>query len=62
MARNETPVYELIEEMAADFARQVVGIIREAPLDEVMDLLADARDGAAEAQPPERGETEGIGP
>lgn len=48
MPQEMTPVYERIEEMAEDFARDLIGIIREAPLQELVDLLA-GEDGAPDA-------------
>ncbi len=41
MADEMTPVYQRIEEMAAEFGRDVVGILREAPLQELVELLAN---------------------
>ncbi len=40
MRDREITVEEQFERMAAEFARQLVGILREAPLGEVSELLA----------------------
>lgn len=56
MPQEMTPVYERIEEMAEGFARDLVCIIREAPLQELVDLLAvdDGAQDAPTSEPTER--------
>ena len=59
MPEREVPFYELVERMAADFAVEVVGILRESTLEELTALLAEPgppADGAAASPTDETGD------